>query len=70
MVRETLEAKALRLLAEGRLRVVLVDGERIEARVRAPRPSTRSATSGAAGGAIATRTPSGGVARISPRCSS
>jgi len=34
MPRETLEAKALRLLAEGRLRVVLVDGQRIEARVR------------------------------------
>jgi hypothetical protein len=34
MARETRDAKALRLLAEGRLRVVLVDGERIEARVR------------------------------------
>jgi hypothetical protein len=34
MPRETLEAKAGRLLAEGRLRVVLVDAERIEARVR------------------------------------
>jgi len=33
MARETLEAKAVRLLAEGRLRVVLVDGQRIEARV-------------------------------------
>jgi uncharacterized Zn finger protein len=34
MARESMEAKAVRLLAEGRLRVVLVDGERIEARVR------------------------------------
>jgi hypothetical protein len=34
MARESVEAKAVRLLAEGRLRVVLVDGERIEARVR------------------------------------
>jgi hypothetical protein len=33
MAREILDAKARRLLAEGRLRVVLVDGERIEARV-------------------------------------
>ncbi len=34
MPRETLEAKALRLLAEGRVLVLLVDAERIEARVR------------------------------------
>jgi hypothetical protein len=34
MTRETLDAKALRYIREGRLRVVLVDAERIEARVR------------------------------------
>jgi hypothetical protein len=34
MPRETLEAKALRLLVEGRLLVLLVDAEHIEARVR------------------------------------
>jgi hypothetical protein len=34
MIREPLDAKALRYIREGRLRVVLVDGERIEARVR------------------------------------
>jgi len=34
MARETLEAKALRLLAEGRVLVLLVDAEHIEARVR------------------------------------
>ena len=34
MARESVEAKAVRLLAEGRLRVVLVDAERVEARVR------------------------------------
>jgi hypothetical protein len=34
MPRETLESKALRLLAEGRLCVLLVDAEHIEARVR------------------------------------
>jgi hypothetical protein len=34
MTRQTLQDKAVRLLAEGRLRVVLVDAERIEARVR------------------------------------
>jgi hypothetical protein len=34
MARETLDAKALRLLAEGRLCVLLVAAEQIEARVR------------------------------------
>jgi uncharacterized Zn finger protein len=34
MARESVEAKGRRYLTEGRLRVVLVDGERIEARVR------------------------------------
>jgi len=34
MACESLDAKALRLLAEGRLCVLLVDAERIEARVR------------------------------------
>src|SRR6266498_1695710 len=34
MTRETLDAKALRYIREGRLRVVLVDTEHIEARVR------------------------------------
>jgi hypothetical protein len=34
MAHDTLESKALRLLAEGRLCVLLVDAEHIEARVR------------------------------------
>lgn len=34
MSRETLDSKALRLLAEGRVLVLLVDAEHIEARVR------------------------------------
>jgi hypothetical protein len=37
MTREALEEKALRYIREGRLRVVLVEGRRIEARVRGTR---------------------------------
>jgi hypothetical protein len=67
MARESVEARAVRLLAEGRVRVVLVDGERIEARVRG---SEADHSVGYQRGGWWCHTGSGGAVATWPPCSS